>query len=300
MKKVIISILLIAMHLSFTGCYFQKEEKDQMRNADCIIDGKEIFFVDDTVKKEWKAPLTKLLSNVLISYFDFTGDIGSEYIDYRATVDPNEPTIPECYDCGLLDITRDGIPELLVSPYGYSGSSLRKTYFIYDIYTGEKLGSIFGGADQSWCEYLYLETGNIDLTGQYWTRCGCDQRDRYITTVDFCEETNEYQEYIYLHTFHQIASETTDIVDEDPDDGIYQATWIESYSGTIYYIFDEETSLDQYFDQFVQSCIKIPETELILIAWEDVREDSGDYPVRGEKMAAALISSKQEYIDFNK
>ena len=148
-----------------------------------------------------------------------------------------------------------------------------------------------------------METGNVDLTGRYWTRCGWEQRDRYITTVDFCEETNEYQEYIYLHTFHQIAGKTTDIVDEDPDDGIYQATCIESYPETIYYVLDMETNLDQYFDQydwFVQSCIGIPETELILITWDEVAEDSDDYTVRGEKMAAALISSKQEYIDFNK
>ena len=293
MKKVIVFLVLISTLLSFTACFFN--------NADCIINGKEIFFVDNTVKKEWKESLAKLLSNVLVAHFE--GPIGDEEIVYKAAVDPDEPTIPELYYCGLLDITRDGTPELLVHPTGYSGSSLRSTYFIYDIYTGNELGYIYGGAGQSWCEYLDLETGDIDLTGRYWTRCGRAGRDRYITMVELDEETNKYLDCVYFRTSYEIAGETTDIVDEDPNDGIYEATWIESYPDTIYYIFDEKTTLDQYYDEydsFFSSHVRIPETEMILFTWDDVAEDGDGYTVRGEKMAEALISSKQEYIDFNK
>ena len=77
--------------------------------AKYIIKGKEIVFVDDELKKEWKEPLAKLLSNVLVPY----GEHG-EIMGYEAAVDPNAPTIPGSLECGLLDITRDGIPGLSV------------------------------------------------------------------------------------------------------------------------------------------------------------------------------------------
>ena len=60
--------------------------------------------------------------------------------------------------------------------------------------------------------------------------------------------------------------------------------------------------MDDYYEEydwFIQNCIRIPETELILIDWDDVTEDGDDYVTKGEKMAQALITSSQMFIDFN-
>ncbi len=301
MKRIVAFIILFIISLSLFAC--EKEKTDENKSIDQgadvkrIINGNEIVFVDDELKDDWKEPLAKLLSNVLVPY----GEHG-EIMGYEAAVDPNAPTIPGSLECGLLDITRDGIPELLVYPFGYFGSSGTATYFIYDIFTGEKLGSIGGGISESWCEYYYSETDEIKLVGQYWLRGGWEERDRYILTTAYYEEHGEYHGSPYLHSYHRIAGEQTDIVDEDPDDMYYTATWIESYPETLYYIEGKEVYLDDYYEEydwFIQNCIRIPETELILIDWDDVIEDGDDYVTKGEKMAQALITSSQMFIDFN-
>lgn len=299
-KRIIIFTLLMAICLSLFACKKEMTNDDIEIKQDTvtkrIIKDKEIFFVNDELKEDWKEPLSKLLSNVLVPY----GEHG-EIMGYEAAVDPNAPTIPACYECGLLDITRDGVPELLIYPLGYFGSSGTATYFIYDIFTGEKLGSIGGGISESWCEYYYSETDEIKLVGQYWLRGGWEERDRYILTTAYYEEYGEFHGSSYLHTYHRIAGEQTDIVDEDPDDMYYTATWIESYPETLYYIEGKEVYLDDYYEEydwFIQNCIRIPETELVLIDWDDVTDDEDDYVTRGSKMAQALITSKQRFIDF--
>jgi len=293
--------LLFAFSLSLFACGGDTEQKNngnmkntETYNADCIIGGKEIFFVDDDTKKEWKAPLAKLLSNVLVPYGE-----GGDILGYEASVDPNAPVIPQSYRCGLLDITQDGVPELLVHPFGYHGSSGTSTYFVYNIYSGQKLGEIDGGSGESWCYYYYTETDELNLIGQYWLRCGWDWRDRYMTKVYYEDSVGECMEAVYLHTAHAINGEETDIVDEDPDDMFYTATWVESYPETTYYRYGQEVYLDDYYaeyDWFLQKCIRIPETELVLINWDDISDADDDYSTKGSKMADALISSDQEFI----
>ena len=299
--KLIALILLSMVILSFVGCT-QKEndiDSDSDINArasvpNCKINGREFYFVSDEVKQEWKEPLAKLLSNVLIPY----GEHG-EILGYEATIDPKAPVIPQCYECGLLDITMDGVPELLVHPFGYFGSSGTATYFVYNIYSGQKLGEIDGGNGQSWCLYYNTEYDSVDLIGQYWLRGGWAWRDRYITEVYYDESIMECFEAQQFRTSHEITGEQTDIVDEDPDDMFYTATWSESYPSTTYYVNRQEVYLDDYYaeyNHFVKTCIRIPETELILISWDDVSGDEDDYTTKGAKMAEALVTSEQEFI----
>ena len=299
--KLIALILLSMVILSFVGCT-QKEndiDSDSDINArasvpNCKINGREFYFVSDEAKQEWKEPLAKLLSNVLIPY----GEHG-EILGYEATIDPKVPVIPQCYECGLLDITMDGVPELLVHPFGYFGSSGTATYFVYNIYSGQKLGEIDGGNGQSWCLYYNTEYDSVDLIGQYWLRGGWAWRDRYITEVYYDESIMECFEAQQFRTSHEITGEQTDIVDEDPDDMFYTATWVESYPSTTYYVNRQEVYLDDYYaeyNHFVKTCIRIPETELILISWDDVSDDEDDYTTKGAKMAEALVTSEQEFI----
>ena len=298
LSLVMVSILLLLS----AGCNSKNEDATADSNcenvntavADCIINGREFYFVSDEVKKEWKESLAKLLSNVLIPYGEH-GDI----LGYEATVDPKAPVIPQCYECGLLDITMDGVPELLVHPFGYFGSSGTATYFVYNIYSGQKLGEIDGGNGQSWCFYYNTEFESVDLIGQYWLRGGWDWRDRYITGVWYDEANMKCFETQHFRTTHEITGEQTDIVDEDPDDMFYTATWVESYPNTTYYVGHQEAYLDDYYaeyNEFIMTHIRIPETELILFSWDDVSTDEDDYASKGKKMAEALISSDQEFI----
>lgn len=193
----------------------------------------------------------------------------------------------------------DGVPELLVHPFGYFGSSGTATYFVYNIYSGQKLGEIDGGNGQSWCLYYNTEYDSVDLIGQYWLRGGWAWRDRYITEVYYDESIMECFEAQQFRTSHEITGEQTDIVDEDPDDMFYTATWVESYPSTTYYVNRQEVYLDDYYaeyNHFIKTCIRIPETELILISWDNVSDDEDDYATKGAKMAEALVTSEQEFI----
>lgn len=300
--KLIALFLSVLVLLSLAGCSSNIEnstgEEDnktiEASAPDCIINGRDLYFVDAETKKEWKEPLAKLLSNVLIPY----GEHG-EILGYEATIDFKLPVIPQCYECGLLDITMDGVPELLVHPYGYHGSSGTATYFVYNIYSGQKLGEIDGGNGQSWCFYYNTEYDSINLIGQYWLRGGWDWRERYITEAWYDEASMGCFEIQHFRTTHEITGEQTDIVDEDPDDMFYTATWIESYPNTTYYVGHQEAYLDDYYaeyNEFIMTHIRIPETELILFGWDDVSTDEDDYVTKGAKMAEALISSDQEFI----
>ena len=60
--------------------------------------------------------------------------------------------------------------------------------------------------------------------------------------------------------------------------------------------------MDDYYAEyncFVTKYIRIPETELVLFSWDEVSNDEDDYITKGEKMAEALITSKQKFIDVN-
>ena len=285
--------LSVSVCLSMVGCTSMFKD-DAPPSADCIINGREFYFVSDETKQEWKAPLAKLLSNVLVPY----GELG-DILGYEATVDSNAPAIPQSFKCGLMDVTMDGIPELLVHPFGYFGSSGIETYFVYNIYSGQKLGEMGGGNAQSWCFYYDTESDALDLVGQYWLRGGFSWRDRYVTEMIYDDERMECVESKYLSTSHEIFGEQTDIVDEDPDDMFYTATWVETYPNTTYYINDQEVYLDDYYaayDHFVQTSVRIPETELILIRWEEISNEDDDASQKGAKMAEALVNSKQEFI----
>ena len=306
MKKIINRILAVlcvsVLLLSVIGCSESNQNmsgSDETQNinsagADCIINGRSFSFVGDEAKKEWKQPLAKLLSNIIVPYGE-NGDI----LGYEVTTDPHAPAIPQCYRCGLLDVNEDGVPELLVHPYGYGGSSGNATYFVYNIFTGQKLGEIDGGNGQSWCYYYDTEYDDFDLIGQYWLRGGWEWRDRYITEVFYQESIMECMESQLFHTAHEIAGEQTDIQDENPDDIFYTATWNEWYPSTEYYVSGQAACLDDYYaayENFVTTHVRISETELILFTWGDVSNDDDDYITKGEKMAEALISSEQKFI----
>ncbi len=295
-KRILLVVLTIGIIISIGGCASlprKADGGDPNGIPDCIVNGKEIYFIDDEAKIEWTEPLAKLLANVLVAY----GEHG-EIMGYEAAVDSDAPAIPEFYECGLMDFTGDGIPELLVNPIGYFGSSGVITYFAYDIYSGERIGFIDGGFNQSWCLYYYLEDDSIATIGQYWLRGGWSWRGKYLTKISFNTDVMEYCEEIMLRSAHDVdAVQVEDIYDEEI--GEYIEAWEEIYPDTKYFCGIDEVSIDTYFaeyDHFARNYFRIPETEIVFFCWEDVSSKNDGYIVRGEKMAKALVTSEQEFI----
>lgn len=280
--KLIKIIKAVALGAVLLGCLFQVGCTSEVI---CTVSRKNIRFADENTKKEWGRQLAKLLSDVRI-----TNDENAFDEDTEA-----ETVIAQSIGCGLLDVTQDGVPELLVYPYGYYGTSGTATYFIYDIYSGEYLGCINGGNSESWCMYYNIETEELTLVGQYWLRNGWFERNRYIVTAAY--DNGVCRESPFLHTYHEISLAEDYYVTNDDISENY-ATEGELYTKTLYYVRDQEVSLDTYyaeFDSFSQLYVRIPETELKFFYWSAVSNEDDDYAARGEKMAQALISSGQEF-----
>ncbi len=298
-QRVLAAGLLVSSCLAFGGCRGEPETTAPVGcTADLIVNGNPVLFVEESQKQTWEEPLAKLLANVEVPYGEKGEILGEEPID------PDSPSVPMNYCCGLLDVNLDGVPELLVHPFGYFGSSGCATYYAYDIHTGQKIGEIDDGCgEDTWCVYYDIQEERFRLVGQYWLRGGWSARDRYLSFLTYYAELGEYGNDIYLHTFHHIDANQEILEDPDPTDSYYVATWEEIYSNTSYFVDGEMVYLDDYYDaydRFVADHIRIPETTLQLIRWDDVSEDEDSYEEKAKKMAKALISTDQKFLVYPK
>ncbi|MBQ8432372.1 MAG: hypothetical protein IJX28_05765 [Clostridia bacterium] len=283
-NKMILGILLSCLCLGLSACGKNGTSSDAAPSPEyCVIQGQTISFLTDEKKESLRAPLEKLLANQEIEVY--SEDARGELLGFQVP-DPLAPSIPPGYRCGLLDITGDGIPELLVHPRGYYGSSGTSTYFIYDIPTGKKIGSIDGGNDESWCTYYNVTTGECAMVGQYWLRFGWASRMRFLGFVEYNAESGLYYDGSFLSSQYDIAH-------SDP------LTGEEIYPDTRYFIHGKKVYLDDYYselDRFTREWIRIPETALQLIDWDDVCSSEEEQTIRAAKMAEALLGSTQEFV----
>ena len=274
--RIIAALLLICLFAGLVSC-------GGGEGNCCVINGKTLSFVSDKEIRRLRKPLAKLLSNMELFVTD-----GDDILGYEAP-DPSSPSIPNCYRCGLFDVTGDGIPELLVHPFGYHGSSGTATYFVYDIPSGRELGSIDGGIAESWCLFYDTADDSTFAVGSYWLRSGWESRRRRISLLEYDEDSGKCSEKSYFCTMHAIDKELS-------DDG----SWAEIYPIKLYELYGEKVSLDDYYDEydrFLTECIRIKETELVMIDWDEVCSDDDSNAARGKKMADALLSSGQRFME---
>lgn len=246
-------------------------------------------FVDDAEKERWLEPLTTLLST-------FTPPPGERSIPQESE---GIPPIPMSHACGLLDVTADGIPELLVYPFGGGGSSGNAFYHIFDIFTGIELGTMDGGHEDQWCYYYDTVADECRLYGQFSWRYGWSGRERHVQRVAYIEERQEYDSIPYLRSYHSI--DAVAVTDPDGVEG-----WNEVYDSTEYFLNERPVSLDDFYweyDEFTRTCIRIPETGFQLIWWDriadeehDYSDSEGYYARQAPRMAYALIHSEQEFL----
>ena len=306
--KLLACLLLGATLLTSFGCNSNKnKDEETIPTQSYVVDGKEFFVIDEKAKKEWKEPIAKLLANVRVPYG------GKDGIDeYKASVDSKAPVVPQNYKCGLLDVTRDGIPELLVHPFGYFGSSGTETYYAYNFYSGQKIGEINSSSNGSWCFYYDTQSNKIELYGQYWLRDGAFGEDFFLRKLQYFDIDMEFYIHKCLHARYDLwvnigFEEGTDMSEfiarikyqKPPTNPLYDDAEIGECEEITYYIGDKKVSFDEYYaecDEFVTNKIKIPQTELIMIDWDDVSDDDDDYVTKGKKMAEALINTEQKFI----
>ncbi|MBO5270131.1 MAG: hypothetical protein J6B77_05055 [Clostridia bacterium] len=254
----------------------------------------DVRFLSAQARESLRAPLTYLLSNRKVVIAE-----GGDILGYTSLY-PDRPCIENGYQLGLFDINVDGVPELLVNLGG--GSAGNAFYYVYDVQTGEQLGSLHGGHDRSWCVYFCTETGRYESIGQFEWRIGWMGKERYVHRADIGERMSGDGELLYesewLYAYYEIDAVNVDLTKEEIDAGISSA-WDEAYTGVSFRVDGSHAYIDDYFDAcdtFAQSYIRIPETALRLIDWDDVCDLKEDQSVRAEKMAEALLSSGQEFI----
>ena len=283
--KALVAAIFFVFHMECSDCVRVQENVMAENKEFCRINGKTIYFLTDDEKEKLREPLVNLLSNeTCVLYAD---TVKGEIIGYEP-YDPSLPTVPEGYGCGLYDVTDDGIPELLVHPKGYYGSSGAVTYFVYDILTGRELGSIDGGNAESWCVYYFKDTGELRSVGSYWRRGGWSKRYRVMTFLCYDDQYDICFEEIFLYALLSMDSEKNS-----------DAKWLGNDSYARYFVYGEDASLDDYYwewDWCHVNGLRIPETERQIIKWGDIDSDDDDRFVRSERMVDALLSSAQKFI----
>lgn len=301
-KRIIAAALIFIMLIGMAGCSAQgaPEASGDKKTAYklktdgedyCRINGTNIYFIPDEVLQPLKAPLAKLLSNVLLPNYSK----GMDDEPYRPSTDPNAPAIMDGYWFALFDVTGDGMPELMVDVGG--GSSGATLYYAYDIPTGKKVGSVAANKDE-WCYYYGLEGGVYPIAATT-ARIGWQGRKTFIMTIGYSEKLQEYDDEVLFETYHAIDTPPDD-EDPNPDgDDIYLDEWVEIYPDTEYYISGQKVYLDNYLselERFHNSYIRIPETQMKVLKWKDVSDEDDDYVTRGAKMAEALLALDQKFI----
>lgn len=280
-------------------------------HTDLIMDGTRMQFVTDAEKESWRAPLVKLLSNVLLPVVDREVQ---EIVGYVPSTDPNAPAVEDAFACALFDVTMDGTPELLVYPYGGGGSSGNSYYFVYDILTGTRLGSISCSAGENFSVYYRPADGRLYSLARFYLRGGYFANSRTLASIVTYEDkgysltSNEAElwhyhseNYLYACFVHDNYS-----VDENGKLSEYRE---DAYEYVLlpteeeYRVQGIPVDAETYYGEmrmFTESFLRIPQTTFRPVVWGDVIQESEEenYPLRGEKMADALLALDQEFLRY--
>ncbi len=307
MMKRIASLLLSASLLSASlcGCAWQGNDtalteslpqdttaadtpKEEVRYTYRVA-YRDIDFLPDTDRAKWRDSLIHLISNEAIPVY------GEDSLDGYRYPDPDRPGIEKGISLGLFDINMDGVPELLVDLGG--GSSCNAFYYVYDIQSGENLGSLQGSLGDSWCIYFNTVTGKYEVIGQYQWRFGWAGKGRFITKIMIAESRGSLRDDLlyqhkYLEAFYTIDLVNVEVSEEDREAGI-EGFYNEVYNGTTFQVNGQTTSIEAYFyeyDCFLRDMMRLPETDMRLIARRDYASP--------EEIADALLSTDQKFVNF--
>ena len=302
-------ILCILTVLALLSCFFgcrpapQTEEPPQSdeTQASDILERveikplyRDITYVSEEEKNTWREPLIRILSQMHPNGYWQTIDPDAEYPEDRVEY------IPGGYGIALMDLTGDGVPEVLEA---FSGGSSGNTFFeFYDLWSGENLGSFNTGwygdlGCGDWSIRLDRESGDFIAVGQFMLRYGWQTRSRSIAVIRYFEEWEEYDAAIL---FSEVTNENFTVESYTDEEGNTWEEMVITDTDISYRYLGEDCDRDRYYDEkdrFLLRMQKIPGTELTLFRWEDA-EDKTQAEL-AEDMADMLLSSTQRFVKID-
>ena len=289
MKRFISVFYVIILVLTFMGC--EQENGVEDCNSIPLSNEYQEIYVSDDVKAEWYDPLVKLISNQDESY----GNPQDGIIGYKAPR-PNDPSIAAGCDMGLFDVNLDGVPELLLNMGG--GSAGNDYFYIYDVFTGEKIGTINGGGSEAWAVYYDVENNKYWPIGRYDWRSGDSGSIHFVKTIVFDENNQEYcEKSLFYSSYEYDKRELTD------ENGDFYGIDLE-IADVSFGVNGESTDFQSYhydITDFYQNHCLVPNTSIKLFYWSDVSDENDSYQERAEKMAQMLLyGSGQKFIYVRK
>ena len=254
-----------------------------------------VEFLPESAKEAWREPLIKLLANACVMVND--GEDGVNFLPPN----PDLPSVAYGVSVGLFDFDLDGVPEVIVNQGG--GSSGNAFYTVYDLMTGEELGSMDGGMGQIFCHYYNRENGKYEIYISYCWRMGwmgyTSCVNRILAGVSTAGEGKIIRERPYLSANYSIDAVAIPSAEEDMAGG--GDFWISDQfvDHVDLYVNGEAALPDDYMAEqvsFTWDCVMIRETNFQSIPWYDVCETNDSAEVRAEKMVNALLGLDQKFL----
>ena len=287
MKRLISVFFICLMIFSLTAC---KKTPKASKEKNSYPSENDTMYVTDSQKAEWYAPLVKLISNQEEAY----GNPADVILGYKPPP-PDEPSIASGYRMGLFDVDLNGVPELMLDLGG--GSAGNSYYYVYDIFSGERIGVVNGGGNEAWALYYDVKNEYYKNIGRYDWRVGDSGSVHYITTVCYNEEEKGYcEKYLFCSSY---AYDKKQMLDENGEpNGMDLELADVSFS-----VDGEPEDFQEYhyaLTEFYQEHSLVPHTGIKLFTWRDVSDNTDTYQARAEKMANRLLySSGQKFLNVN-
>lgn len=277
MKKTIFRVLSLLLILSLVGC--AKVKSTAKDPFDSYAGEYKSIYVSDEEKGAWFTPIVKLISN----QEELIEDEFGRGLGYEAPR-PDEPSITWGYGIGLFDITMDGVPEVIVD--GGGGSSGCNLYLAYDIFSGKEIASINGSIEEgTWGIYYNLKSEEYRPICRYSLRGGWDTNSHFITTIEYNEERQEWDETVLFYSRYYY---------EDIEMLVAHVTFEVGGKAT------NSQGYEYRVTAFYQENCLLPQTGLKTYDWYEVAEDDDSYQERAEKMARMLLfGSGQQFVKID-
>lgn len=265
-------------------------------DADETVCGTRMEYVSPAERETWRAPLERLLSNVLLPVREERGSIG-----YAPAVDESAPAIEEAYAYGLYDLTLDGVPELVTVPAGGVGTTGSCLYTAYDILTGEHVATLSSVYGEPLVTCYRTEDGSVCSASEYLFRRGSLTAVWVLFTVCEDKETSEYstryygQEHLRAHFVYRKEGESGRVtISTSPQGGVL-------HEKELYYVDENAVTAEEYYaalSALQRTLIPLPATEMTLLPVERVPLGVGkqEYLAWGRDVADALLSLDQEFL----
>ena len=265
LRLILITVILLFSALSHASC----SEPLSDEHTQQTIGDKTFTFASQKDKEAWRKPLERLLANAY----------GVSAEDREDPTYKDLPTFWGGKECALLDVTLDGVPELIIN-YG-GGTAGNHAYGIFDLYTGADLGSFDADHEDDWRVYYNTDLDLICLMGVYGFREGWDINYTFHSQLAYNAERGEYTS--------RVLYETRSVIKNMNDDSP-QVT---------YYVGDQKVSEADYtaaMEAYEQSYLELENTKLTFFSWYDLDAEEDNAKDRAKKMADLLLSSEQRFL----